>query len=240
MFRILVTFLILFASSFSQAKIFKNSYISFELPLNWSCHLESTEWVCVNDFEDKIKEAIIILTAKEKGVSDNLDQYRSYLNQPKSWEDDNGHTMTSEVVNITDRSINEHTWVDGHHFQSEVRQYYTRYLGTVKGRVAILVTFSAHKDHYTTFVNDFLQAIQSLKVNPKYLDKDSSKGLVKKKKKSLFDKNEGLEGEYGDNETTSNPIVQWINKIGQEKFMGGLLILISLIGLLLFLRKRDQ
>ncbi|MCB0408169.1 MAG: hypothetical protein KDD34_08200, partial [Bdellovibrionales bacterium] len=40
--------------------------------------------------------------------------------------------------------------------------YYTRYLATIKDRIAILVTFSAHKAHYTKYSNDFIKAIDSL------------------------------------------------------------------------------
>lgn len=60
--------------------------------------------------------------------------------------------------------INQHTWIDGMHFASEVPNYYTRYLATTKDKIAILVTFSAHKAHYAKYSNDFFRAIESLRV----------------------------------------------------------------------------
>lgn len=60
--------------------------------------------------------------------------------------------------------INQHTWVDGMHFASEIPNYYTRYLATTKDKIAILVTFSAHKAHYAKYSNDFFKAIESLRV----------------------------------------------------------------------------
>ena len=56
----------------ANAKRFRNAYVSFELPPNWNCKLEGSEWVCENDFSAKTKEAIIILTAKEVGPTDTL------------------------------------------------------------------------------------------------------------------------------------------------------------------------
>lgn len=47
---------------------------------------------------------------------------------------------------------------------SEVTSYYTRYLATIKDRIAILVTFSAHQAHYTKYSKDFIRAIESLRV----------------------------------------------------------------------------
>ena len=34
--------------STAQAKLFRNAYVSFELPPNWNCKLEGAEWVCEN------------------------------------------------------------------------------------------------------------------------------------------------------------------------------------------------
>ncbi len=76
--------------------MFRNAYVSFELPSRWSCRLENTAWICryaitkkcasktaksrrCRAQRKKTKEAIIILAAKEVGPKDNLKAYYNYL-----------------------------------------------------------------------------------------------------------------------------------------------------------------
>lgn len=146
----------------AEAKRFSNAYISFELPPNWDCKLEGTEWICTSQFSQRTKEAIIVLTAKAAGPSDSLSSYKAYLQNPRSRPDDQG--KSSRVIHVRDRQIHGHPWVDGLHEGSEVGSYYSRYLGTVKERMAILISFSAHKSHYTKYSSDFLKAIESIRV----------------------------------------------------------------------------
>ncbi len=149
----------------ANAARFSNSYVSFELPNKWSCQLTDTEWVCRNgEAGDKQKEAVIILTAKEVGPSDNLQAYEAHLKTPRALPSALGAPSQSQILNVTQRQINNHPWVDGMHLSSEVRDYYTRYVATTKDKIAILVTFSAHKAYYSRYTNDFFKAIQSLRV----------------------------------------------------------------------------
>ncbi len=151
----------------AHAKLFRNSYVSFELPPNWNCNIPDkggTEWVCTGKYQQKnVKEAIIVLTAKEAGAADTLTNYQNLLKSPRRVP---GATAKSnvKVVSVKTRQIAGHTWVDALHLGGEVNSYYTRYLATLKDRLAILVTFTAHKAHYTKYSNDFLKAVESLRV----------------------------------------------------------------------------
>ncbi len=164
----LILILVFQLLSFSVfAKIFQNSYVSFELPDNWGCELEGTEWVCVNKFSKKFnekKDAVIILTAKEKGPSDTLEAYETHLKTPRKLVNSKAQNYVSELKQVKQRKIALQSWVDGLHLGSEVQNYYTRYLATTKGQIAILVTFTAHKEQYSKYANDFIRAIQSLKI----------------------------------------------------------------------------
>lgn len=161
--NLLLIVLAIFSASV-HAKRFRNAYVSFELPPNWNCKLEGSEWVCQNDFAQKAKEAIIILTAKEVGPSDSLAAYKSYLETPRMIVSKSGAQGKSQVLHVKERTIQNQMWIDGMHLGSEVGPYYTRYLATIKDRIAILVTFSAHKEHYTKYSGDFMKAIESLGV----------------------------------------------------------------------------
>ncbi len=150
-----------------EAKRFRNSYISFELPPNWECQLEGTEWVCIHQYtakSNKPNEAIIILTAKEVGPSDSFAAYKAHLETPRSLPVKSGPPQPSKVIHVRERKISNQPWIDGMHLGSEIGTYYTRYLATLKERIAILITFSAHKEAYTKYTNDFLKAIDSLTV----------------------------------------------------------------------------
>jgi hypothetical protein len=65
---------------------------------------------------------------------------------------------------VQKQKINDQEWLDGLHQDSEVKNYYTRYLATIKDQIAILVTFSAHNQAYAKHSRNFDKTIQSLRV----------------------------------------------------------------------------
>lgn len=148
----------------AEAKVFRNSYMSFEMPDKWDCTLEQTEWVCKPADPANSQQAIIILTAKEVGPTDSLVAYEGHLKTPRTIASRIGTPLTSKILQTKQYKINDHIWIDGMHLSSEVPNYYTRYLATTKDKIAILVTFSAHTTHYTKYSADFLRAINSLRV----------------------------------------------------------------------------
>lgn len=150
--------------SAARAEVFHNAFVSFELPDKWGCALERTEWVCHPKIAAQAQKAIIILTAKEVGPSDNLEAYKAHLQAPRTIANRTGQPLQSIVKYVDNRTYNDQAWVDGLHESSEVPSYFTRYVATVKDKIAILVTFSAHKDFYAEFSSDFNRAVQSLRV----------------------------------------------------------------------------
>lgn len=169
LFSRLLTFLpaalIVFSASSASSKTFRNAYVSFDLLDRWDCTLEQTEWVCrTGAGSGDNREAIIILTAKEVGPSDSLQAYEQHLKTPRSIFSRTGQAIQSQILKVEQRNINQHPWVDGMHLASEIPNYYSRYLATTKDKIAVLVTFSAHKAHYSKYSTDFYKAIESLRV----------------------------------------------------------------------------
>ena len=150
-------------ASDAQARTWRNAYVSFDLPDKWNCTLEQTEWVC-RSTDPGLAEAIIILTAKEVGPQDSLANYELHLKAPRTIMTRTGTSVQSTVYQTEGRTIGNHPWVNSLHFSSEIYNYYTRYLATTKDKIAVLVTFSAHKLHYTKYSADFFRAIDSLRV----------------------------------------------------------------------------
>jgi hypothetical protein len=165
-FRNLVAFVVFLGfASFAQAKMFRNAYLAFELPEGWNCGLEATEWICRNQEPKSSKEAIIIFTAKEVGPTDSYSIYEQTINTPRTVTDKTGKGVVSTVVmKAKQTKINDHLWVDGMQKGSEIPNYFTRYVATLKEKIAILVTFSAHADYFAKYSTDFFKAIQSLRV----------------------------------------------------------------------------
>jgi len=81
---ILILFFLL-SPLFSQAKLFKSSYVSFEVPETWVCKAFEQNWVCHDKYQEKKVEALITLTAKIAGDFDKNDNYLNYLKQEKTW-----------------------------------------------------------------------------------------------------------------------------------------------------------
>lgn len=167
------------SAPFAEAILFQNDYVSFELPENWKCKPFKTDWVCHSIHSSKRKEAMIILTAKETGSLDNLTEYESFLNKPRTVKTKTGQSFPAKIISPGKKVfLNNHPWVDGWYLGSEVPIYYTRYEVTVccgaTPKLAILVTLSAHKDRYSKYSQAFMKAIKSLKISP-----DINKALSK-------------------------------------------------------------
>lgn len=148
----------------SAAKTFANAYISFDLPDAWGCALENTEWVCTETGRT-VSPSIIIMTAKEVGDEDSLDQYFDHLNKARWLNDKDGKPLRrSKTVFVKREIIGGRSWVTSEQFKSEIANFYTRYYATVIGRVAILVTFSAHRSVSAEAFDRFGHTVDTLQV----------------------------------------------------------------------------
>lgn len=154
----------LFFSSNVLAKRFASKFCEFELPPQWECQLEGTEWVCQGLNEDRKREAIIILAAKKRGSRDSLQEYEAYLKSKKTFSLPGGKTQVSDPRYTKKSSINGQQWVDAMHLASEVPGFYTRYLATVKGELGVAVTFSVAKEHYDAYKGLFDSVVKTLRV----------------------------------------------------------------------------
>lgn len=165
-YRLFTSLVVILLSFSAQAKVFRNAYIAFEMPETWKCNLEQTEWVCRSEQTKESKEAIIILTAKEVGPTDSFPLYEAHLNSPITLTSRSGGAVGASKIVYKSKNvqINDQTWIDSLHLGSEVPNYFTRYLATIKDKIAILVTFSAHKQYYTKYSQDFFKAVMSLRV----------------------------------------------------------------------------
>ena len=149
----------------AASRSFQSSYVEFELPDEWACALEGTEWVCTDEREGRRSTAIVILTAKVPGVEDRLDRYQDHLATARPVRDAEGNHLgrSSRVEFVRRETMGERTWIYARHFESEVPNFFTDYLASADDDFAVLVTFSAHRDHFDRAYGRFYPSIASIR-----------------------------------------------------------------------------
>ncbi|RZA06096.1 MAG: hypothetical protein EOP11_11195 [Proteobacteria bacterium] len=160
----LILALAFLAPTLSHAKIFANQFIEFQLPEKWDCQLDGTEWVCQSTDEQKKRDAIIVLAAKiKKAGMDELPVYKTHLEKPQTYKSLSGEEITSEPRYVKELDVSGKPWIDSLHLQSEIPDFYTRYLATVEQDLGILVTFSVRKDKYEEYAPDIENMVKSMR-----------------------------------------------------------------------------
>lgn len=119
--------------------------LSFEYPPGWRCRTEGAETVCAPPGPKT--RSILILAAQTVNVYDTLDTYRRMLSAPMSHDKRNWRRTQAKVLSVEDRTLGGQVWIDGTQQGSEIGVYNTRYLATVAGATAVLMTLSCHKDN---------------------------------------------------------------------------------------------
>ncbi len=153
-----------FISMTASAKPFQNSYIAFEVPDDWACLQEGVAWTCTPQGRIESKQAVIVMAAKVAGPEDNLFNFHTYLKSPKKITTRVGTPMPSQVMYSQERMLAGTKWIQAQHLGSEIVDFYTLYLATVKDQLAILVSFSAERSLYQKYNPIFDRAMKSLKI----------------------------------------------------------------------------
>ncbi|MEM7645859.1 MAG: hypothetical protein AAF203_03015 [Pseudomonadota bacterium] len=194
---LIIIFLMFWLPSWNaSAEVFRNSYLKFNMPAQWKCEMRKKAYLCRHRVSKacrnnprqesckkqvkKSREALIIFTAKEASDQDNLTSYQNYLSEAKTIKKGSGATTKSKLIHNKKVKIANQAWVDSMHLSSELPFYYTRYLATVRGKIAVLVTFSSHKLFYTNYSNEFFKAIKSLQVTTSQVTQVKKEELGKK------------------------------------------------------------
>jgi hypothetical protein len=148
----------------ASAKAFQNSYVSFEVPDDWNCVQEGVAWTCTPVKQPDAKQAVIVMAAKVAGPEDTVPNFVRYLQLPRRITTKVGTPMPSQVMYSQQRMLAGQSWVQAQHVSSEIQDYYTLYLATVKEQLAILVSFSAEKNNYARYNPVFDKALKTLKI----------------------------------------------------------------------------
>jgi len=153
----------------SQAFALTAAYVSFDHPEGWKCDLISGVWMCQSTQELDRKESIVLSIATKASEFDSLENYESYLKQPRTVQDDEGNSLTSKITYTRRRNVNGFEWVDSLQQNSELAGFWARYLATVittkQNKYAILITYIVSEDRYSSLAPLFERMIATLKPN---------------------------------------------------------------------------
>lgn len=162
---LVTTSLLLLLSTDVSAKKFSNNYIEFDMPDTWLCRAEGGQYICQPSSPNQSKEAIVVMAAKHKGPDDDMEHYKTRLNEKREVKDIKGNKYASTVKYTKYTPIKGTIWLDSMSESSEVPGFITRYLATVQKGAGILVTFSAHKSVIDNYNAAFMQMVNSIKVS---------------------------------------------------------------------------
>lgn len=173
--------LAIFLSCAASAKTFRSSFVRFELPPNWSCAQEELDWVCSPEsLEDRSEALVIVVTKEVNAVDDTFDKYKEILKAPKPMRDLVGNAYTSQVKYVRDKPIKNHPWVDSLHLGSEIPGFYTRYVASIKDRIAALITYSVSETVFAKHGPALDAMIESAELifDPKVFEEAKKSGIL--------------------------------------------------------------
>lgn len=146
---------------------YRTSYLEFALPPLWTCIRKGGEDItCVNSDDDE-KDSIIILVAKKRNQSDNLEDYMEHLKEKRQLINSIGEEYESQIKYARKVTIGKYQWVDALHYGSETQNYYTRYLATNTSHIGVVITFSSHYRSFKKWNKEFEDSVKSLQIYQK-------------------------------------------------------------------------
>lgn len=157
----------LLLSATLNAKTFETSYLKLNVPNSWQCQKIETIWTCI-DPGQKIKEAFLVLTAKNVGPEDNLNNFQKTLSKTRVIQTSDGKTVSSKVNFTKKANYRGHEWIQALHQNSEILDYNTYYMSTVYENLAITISLSLYNQtqkKYSDIVPKIFSSIQLKKLN---------------------------------------------------------------------------
>lgn len=162
---LLTVFVGAFVAPTAFAKKFRTDFISLELPPGWDCVKEEIDWVCQPENLAQRSEALVAIVAKSANATDDtFEKYQAILNEPREMRDLAGNVYKSQVKFVRFRDIRDQKWVDSLTFGSEIPGFYTRYVASIKGKVAGLVTYSIAESVYAKWAPILDKMLDSLEI----------------------------------------------------------------------------
>lgn len=175
-FRILMFFCLL--PTIANAKIFQTKELRTDIPDTWICFQENTAYICRSPDEKQGSEAIMIINIRTRGIKDNLAEFRTMLSAKRTIYDFKNRPLVSTVYSVSEKTINNHIWIESTQFNSEIPDFYSFYYATINEawNAAVLVNFNVNiksADAYKSLGNGIVQGLRFLPVPAGYVPENT-------------------------------------------------------------------
>lgn len=233
--RLSLCCLFIFANYSANAKKFRTDFISLDLPPSWDCVKEEIDWVCQPENLSHRSEAIVVVVAKNANPTDDkFEIYESILKEPRDMKDLLGNPYKSEVKYVRFKEIKKQQWIDSLTFGSEIPGFYSRYLASIKGKVAGLVTYSIAESVYAKWAPILDKMLETLEL---HFDPKAFNEAMNSSPSSLLANRNSTSGRFapqGEETATSTK--------GNEDFDIALIALLLIIagGVAYFIKKKKK
>ena len=148
----------------------RTPFITMEHPQGWQCEVSQKIYLCQSTLASDRKESILLIITTEASSWDNLDNYLEYLKKPRPLITEKGKKIKPDIIYVRKRSYNGKEWVDSLQKNSELPNFFTRYVATTTlvgtKRYAILITYLISEKRYKKLAPIFERMLATLKINP--------------------------------------------------------------------------
>ncbi|MCB0356225.1 MAG: hypothetical protein KDD40_04420 [Bdellovibrionales bacterium] len=146
------------------ANALKTSYLILQEPKNWSCSQQAAEYLCrsLNPLEQK--ESFLTVKAKLASREDSLQAFYVSLKQPLISSNGVSQNQYSKVYFVKQELINQQYWIHALHLNSNIPNYFTEYLVTLKGDLAIGIELNFHQSRYSKYKDKMIEISNKLQL----------------------------------------------------------------------------
>ncbi len=149
----------------------ETSYVRLQEPKGWACQQEQTAWVCRSTNSAETKESFLVIKAKLAGRADNMETFYESLKNPLPLINATGNNALSRVYSAEKISIANKDWVKAVHLNSVSQNYFTEYLVTLVGDLAIGIELNYHQSRYQKYKLTLDEIIKTIR----FVDNAASK-----------------------------------------------------------------
>lgn len=155
--------LISLQGALGHALSLNTSYLSLELPTDWTCEQKSRFWTCFPARNPDLHSAALTVSAKETAPEENLNLLIQQLAQPKVISKKNGAPVTSRQVWQKAIKVGATDAFEALHQDREIEGYNTYYLVSVVDGLTVALSLSVQAQRRAQLTRWIEQIHQTLR-----------------------------------------------------------------------------